>query len=178
MKNEYQKAEQERKKFEKEFLKLQQENHRLKKEKEYEKDIFLAVENDVREYFFHYFEDKQDIEKAFCELSLLKIRDLILREKTHTALEGHYLDKNYEKILNSVYNIVKNDRKAQENLRPPLTKEEKIEKARIADELHQKALYESIQDFEIYTGTKWGNGNKNKELKKQKWITFFNMILK
>lgn len=94
---------------------LEQEKEKKKNERQYEKDIYKAVEQDLMSTFCRTFE-KEGMAKGFLNLSLKITRDEILAHVAESDIEWHWINNNYERILNRTKKIYENDRKAQEEL--------------------------------------------------------------
>ena len=116
LRNEYKKAQQEAEKSKKELEKLQQKKEYEKNIKEEEKIRIKAVEYDLIETFSKCFE-RDGYEKGFINLRLKATRDEILNNVPENDVEWHYINNNYERILNKVKRIYENDQKAKNTLK-------------------------------------------------------------
>ena len=100
----------------KEVEKLQRQLEKAKEEKEnkkqYERDLKIAVENDLKRCFYNCFEN-EGLEKGLIHLSLKITRDKIIQNVGENEIERNYIDNNYEKILNKVKKVYENDQKAK-----------------------------------------------------------------
>ena len=100
-----------------EKLQRQLENEKAKKEnqKQYEKDLKIAIENDLRNTFEKCFE-RDGLEKGLINLSLKQTRNEILQNITNSSFEYDFINNNYERILNKVKKIYENDQKARNKI--------------------------------------------------------------
>lgn len=112
------KAEELRKKLDKK--KEKEENQKI-----YERDLEKAVAHDLRHTFEKCFE-RDGLEKGFINLSLKATRDEILNNIPESDIEWHYINENYEKILNKIKKIYENDQKAKNYIINMQTEQEKI----------------------------------------------------
>ena len=103
----------------KEVERLQRQLERAKEEKEnkkqYEKDLKIAVENDLKRCFYNCFE-REGLEKGLINLSLKVTRDEVIQNVGENEFERNYIDNNYEKILNKVKKVYENDQKAKNTI--------------------------------------------------------------
>lgn len=103
----------------KEVEKLQKQLERAKKEKEekkqYERDLKIAVENDLKRCFYNCFEH-EGLEKGLINLSLKVTRDEVIQNVGENEFERNFIDNNYEKILNKVKKVYENDQKAKNTI--------------------------------------------------------------
>ena len=136
----------------KEVERLQRKLERAKEEKEnkkqYERDLKIAVENDLKNCFYNCFE-REGLEKGLINLSLKVTRDEIIQNVGESETEKNYIDDNYEKILNKIKKVYINDQKAKNAI--------------IAHQLKQQQEKE-LQEMQ------------EQEKKSQKWIIIFNII--
>lgn len=95
--------------------------------KEYQKDQYKAIENELKDIFkqeFNILIDENDkslkykdnINKKYFELKTIKKMDEIIKGLATTDLEGHFLEDNYIKILDKIYKRYDEDIKAKEQL--------------------------------------------------------------
>lgn len=140
LKSEYKKArkeaEQATKKAEELQKKLDKKNEEKEEQKKYEKDLKKAVENDLITTFERCFE-RDGLEKGYINLRLKSTRDEILKNIPEGDQEWHYLNDNYEKILNKVKKIYENDKKAKEELMQNVLSKQ-LEQQKIKQEEKQK----------------------------------------
>lgn len=108
-------AEKATKKAEKLALKLEEEKKKQENLKEYEKDLTKATENDLQNTFKTYF-NNTDLQNAYIKLRLNETREKIIKDIATNDREGDYLQNNYERILQKVYKIFKNDIDAKQEL--------------------------------------------------------------
>ncbi len=94
-------------------MSLQEEN--TENQKQYQKDLLLAVENDLKNAFENKFITR-GVKNAYTYLTLKTTRDSLIKEITTNVAEYDYLDNNYEKILTKVKKIYENDEKAKKEL--------------------------------------------------------------
>ena len=94
---------------------LAMEKEKIKNQKEYERDLKIAVENDCINCMKRDFE-KEGYTNACINLQLATTRQDILEHVPENEFERNYLDKNYERIFNKVQKIYKNDEKAKVQL--------------------------------------------------------------
>ena len=103
----------------KEVERLQKQLERAKEEKEnkkqYERDLKIAVENDLKNCMYRCFEN-EGIEKGLINLSLKTTRDKIIQNVGENEVERNYIDNNYEKILNKVKKVYENDQNAKNKI--------------------------------------------------------------
>lgn len=83
--------------------------------KEYEKDLKIACENDLRQAMLNKFEH-YGYEIAILKLQLLDTRNEIIKDIATSDSECSYLNKIYESTLTKVRKIYKNDLEAKEKL--------------------------------------------------------------
>lgn len=100
----------------KEVEKLTKQLEKAKKEKEtkkeYERDLKIAVENDLISTMKGYFE-REPFQNACINLQLADTRQEILEHVPESEFERNWIDKNYERIFNRVKKIYENDMKAK-----------------------------------------------------------------
>ena len=98
---------------------LQRQLEKAKEEKEnkkqYERDLKIAVENDLKNCFYNCFEN-EGLEKGLINLSLKTTRDEVIQNVGENEFERNYIDNNYEKILNKVKKVYENDQKAKNTI--------------------------------------------------------------
>lgn len=103
----------------KEVERLQRQLERAKEEKEnkkqYERDLKIAVENDLKNCFYNCFE-REGLKKGLINLSLKATRDEIIENVGENEIERNFIDNNYEKILNKVKKVYENDQKAKNTI--------------------------------------------------------------
>ena len=133
---------QEQEKLQKKVDALTKKLERAEQLKEYQKDEFKAVENDLKNCFSSCF-DKEGLKAGSINLHLKATRDEILKNIPETTLEYDFIDKNYEKILAQVQKIYENDAKAKE----------KILQAKLAEDLQQEL--EKKKEEEEKNKRKW-----------------------
>ena len=95
--------------------KLEEAREEKKTKKEYERDLKKAVEEDVTRTFCQCFE-RDGVEMGYINLTLKTTREKILANVHENDAEWHYLNENYEKILNKVKKIYINDENAKQKL--------------------------------------------------------------
>ncbi len=95
--------------------KLEQVKQEKRTQKEYERDLKIACENDLFSLLSTKFE-QLGYEKAVISLQLVATRQEIIKIIATTEFEHMYLNKNYERIYNRVKRIYENDKKAKESL--------------------------------------------------------------
>lgn len=84
-----------------------------KEQKEYEKDLYLALEKELTNTFTDCF-DREGLQKGSINLSLKSTRDDILNHIPENEAEYDFLNKNYERILSKVQKIYENDERAKQ----------------------------------------------------------------
>ena len=103
----------------KEVEKLQKKLEKAKEEKEnrkqYERDLKIAVENELKRCFCNCFEH-EGLEKGLINLSLKTTRNEVIENIGKGEWEKNYIDNNYEKILNKVKKVYENDQKAKNTI--------------------------------------------------------------
>lgn len=113
------KEQQEKEKL-KEIRKIEQEKEIKEEQKEYEKGLFIACENDLKNSFDKMFANnghntKLEIQITLSVLQRVETRNAYLNEFGKAGvLIYDYLDENYEKILNKVYKKWENNIKSIE----------------------------------------------------------------
>lgn len=116
---ELEKMNKELEKNQKEVEKLTKQLERAKEEKktkkEYEKDLKIAVENDLISTMKGYFE-REPFQNACINLSLASTRQEILENVPESEFERNWVDRNYERIFNKVKKIYENDYKAKQEI--------------------------------------------------------------
>ena len=83
-----------------------------KTQKEYERDLKIAVENDCINCMKRDFE-KEGYTNACINLQLAKTRQDIIENVAESEIERQYLDNNYERIFNKIKRIYENDEKSK-----------------------------------------------------------------
>lgn len=120
LKNEYiqakKEAEQATQKAEQLAKKLELARQQKENQKEYERGLLKAVENDLITTFSRSFEN-EGLEDAYMHLRLKQTRDEILDHVPENDAEWHFVNDNYEKILEKVKKIYKNDFEAKKELK-------------------------------------------------------------
>ena len=86
-----------------------------KERKEYERDLKIAVENDLITTMKGYFE-REPFQHACINLQLASTRNEILDHVPESEFERNWVDKNYERIFNKVKKIYENDYKAKQQI--------------------------------------------------------------
>ena len=119
--------------------KLEQAKQEKRTQKEYERDLKVACENDCFQLLLLKF-DQLGYDKAVIMLQLVTTREEIINKIATSDFEHMYLNKNYERIYNRVKRIYENDKKAKESLIQSEIPHQSI------DELNQKL--EQMQSFE------------------------------
>ena len=103
----------------KEVERLQRQLERAKEEKEnktqYERDLKIAVENDLKNCFYNCFE-REGLEKGLIHLSLKVTRDKVIQNVGENEIERNFIDNNYEKILSKVKKVYENNQKAKNTI--------------------------------------------------------------
>lgn len=94
---------------------LEKSKEEKKTQKEYEKDLKIAVENDLISTMKGYFEH-EPFQNACINLSLTSTRQEILDNVPESELERNWVDKNYERIFSKVKKIYENDMKAKQQI--------------------------------------------------------------
>lgn len=123
---------------------LEKEKEKKRQLKEYEKDKMKAVDEDLRNTFKRSFE-KEGFENAYINLRLRETRDEILKNVPETDEELHYIDRNYEKILNEVKKIYENNKKANEEiLKIQFNKQEEINRQQYMQEQKKINIFNII----------------------------------
>ena len=95
---------------------LEKAKEEKKTQKEYERDLKIAVENDLISTMKGYFE-REPFQNACINLSLASTRQEILDNVPESEFERNWIDKNYERIFNKVKKIYENDNKYIEILK-------------------------------------------------------------
>ena len=113
---EYRKAKQEAEKVAKEMAILQRKYNKLQEEKqnekEFKRDLHIAIEKDMQNAFIKVFE-KYGTEKAIILLNLKAVREDILEKVPENDVEFDFASKNYYKILKQVQEIYVKDHNAK-----------------------------------------------------------------
>lgn len=104
-----------------------QEDKNIENQKQYEKDLLLAVENDLKSTFMHCFE-RDGVKNGYVLLTLKSTRDDIIQNVGENTFERNFIDNNYEKILTKVKKIYENDEKSKEYLEQLKYVEDETEK--------------------------------------------------
>ena len=94
---------------------LEKAKEEKKTQKEYEKDLKIAVENDLISTMKGYFE-REPFQNACINLQLADTRQEILNNVPESEFERNWVDKNYERIYNKVRKIYENDMKAKQQI--------------------------------------------------------------
>lgn len=131
--------------------KLEQQKEEKKTQKEYERDLKIAVENDCINCMKRDFE-KEGYKLACINLQLAKTRQDILDNVPESEFERNYLDKNYERIFNKVKKIYENDMKAQEQ-KQQLIIEKQIEEQQKQEEETKNSIGYKILIGLLVAGT-------------------------
>ena len=118
---------------------LESAKERKKTQKEYERDLKKAVENDCIECMKRDFET-EGFYNACINLQLLSTRQAILKNVPESEFERQYLDDNYERIFNKVKKIYANNEKSKQQIHQiELRKQfEKYQKQNESDEKFEK----------------------------------------
>lgn len=149
--------EQEQQKQLKEIKKIEEKKEREKEQKQYEKDLTKAVENDLKKCFMRCFEN-EGLKNGYINLRLLSTRIEIIQNISENALERHFIDENYEKILLKVKRIYENDQKAKDEytqikLLEEQQKQQEEEKKQ-QEEQQKKNIFINILYY-LVQGIKW-----------------------
>ena len=115
---------------------LEQAKEVKKTQKEYEKDLKIAVENDLISTMKGYFE-REPFQNACINLSLASTRQEILENVPESEFERNWVDKNYERIFNKVKKIYENDLKAKQQIQNMIMQEQ-LEQQKAQEEKEQK----------------------------------------
>ena len=91
---------------------LEKAKEEKKTQKEYERDLKIAVENDCINCMKRDFE-KEGYTNACINLQLAKTRQDIIENVAESEIERQYLDNNYERIFNKIKRIYENDEKSK-----------------------------------------------------------------
>ena len=91
---------------------LEKSKEEKKAQREYERDLKIAVENDLISTMKGYFE-REPFQNACINLQLLSTRQEILDNVPESEFERSWVDKNYERIFNKVKKIYSNNEKAK-----------------------------------------------------------------
>lgn len=165
------------KEIEKQIKSFEKQLERARQEKEYKKDEFKAIENDLKELFKSEFnstinEDLDTYEKQlklrYNKLKTIEKRDEIIKKTSITDLEGHYVDNNYFKILNDIYKIYQEDLKS---------KKEIVESQKKVYKLEDLAPFYQWVNEHNERALKLQAKENRKKANKNGFITFLNLIL-
>lgn len=115
---------------------LEKEKEEKKTQKEYERDLKIAVENDLISTMKGYFE-REPFQNACINLSLASTRQEILDNVPESEFERNWVDKNYERIFNKVKKIYENDMKAKQEIQNMILQEQ-LNQQQIEDEKDAK----------------------------------------
>lgn len=115
---------------------LEKAKEEKKTQKEYEKDLKIAVENDLISTMKGYFE-REPFQNACINLSLASTRQEILDNVPESEFERNWVDKNYERIFNKVKKIYENDMKAKQEIQNMILQEQ-LKQQQIEDEKDAK----------------------------------------
>lgn len=103
----------------KEVERLQRQLERKKEKKEnqkqYEKDLHIATETDLKNCFCEYIE-REGLNAGLTKLYLKDTRNEIIEKIGQIEFEKHFINENYERILNKVKKIYENDQKAKNTI--------------------------------------------------------------
>lgn len=102
---------------------LEKAKEEKKTQKEYERDLKIAVENDLISTMKGYFE-REPFQNACINLSLASTRQEILDNVPESEFERNWIDKNYERIFNKVKKIYENDMKAKQEIQNMILQEQ------------------------------------------------------
>ena len=102
---------------------LEKAKEEKKTQKEYERDLKIAVENDLISTMKGYFE-REPFQNACINLSLASTRQEILDNVPESEFERNQIDKNYERIFNKVKKIYENDMKAKQEIQNMILQEQ------------------------------------------------------
>lgn len=108
------KEQEEQKKLE-EIKRIQAQKQLEKEQKQAEKELKIALENDLKGCFEKCFE-RDGIEKGYINLCLKSTRDEIILNIGKNTEERYFINKNYERILKQVKIIYENDQKAKNKI--------------------------------------------------------------
>ena len=115
---------------------LEKAKEEKKTQKEYERDLKIAVENDLISTMKGYFE-REPFQNACINLSLASTRQEILDNVPESEFERNWVDKNYERIFNKVKKIYENDMKAKQEIQNMILQEQ-LKQQQIEDEKDAK----------------------------------------
>lgn len=115
---------------------LEQAKEEKKNQREYEKDLKIAVENDLISTMKGYFE-REPFHDACINLSLASTRQEILENVPESEFERNWVDKNYERVFNKVKKIYENDYKAKQQMQDMFFQKQ-LKQQQIQEEKDQK----------------------------------------
>jgi len=128
-------AEKATKKAEELAKKLEKAQSKKENKKEYVKDLAKALEKELQIIFKKSFTNEQ-LQKSYINLRLYAEREKIINNIAINEREFDYLQNNYERILQKVYKIFKNDIDAKQELKNINT--QKIQSLKYIQELKQQ----------------------------------------
>lgn len=126
-----------------EGLTMELKQEKEKTQKQYERDLKIAVENDCFNCMKRDFEE-EGYKLACINLQLATTRQDILEHVPENELERNYLDKNYERIFNKVKKIYENDMKAQEQKQQLIIERQIAEQQRQEEEMKKSPIYKIL----------------------------------
>ena len=124
------------KKVERLTRQLEKAKEEKKTQKEYERDLKIAVENDLISIMKGYFE-REPFQNACINLQLADTRQEILNNVPESEFERNWVDKNYERIYNKVRKIYENDMKAKQQIQNMILQKQ-LEEQQIQEEKDAK----------------------------------------
>lgn len=102
---------------------IEQKKEKEESKKEYEKDLQIALKQDLSQFFYEHFENMQkqgfELDKIYNNLLLLENRNEIIKTKASNSFECDFLNSIYKKTLKELYQIFKDDEEAQKAIKPP-----------------------------------------------------------
>ena len=129
---------------------LEQAKKEKKTQKEYERDLKIAVENDLISTMKGYFE-RETFQNACINLSLASTRQEILANVPESEFERNWVDKNYERVFTRVKKIYENDYKAKQEIQNIILQRQ-LEQQQIKEEKYTK-FEKAVKSF--FTILKW-----------------------
>lgn len=143
MKKKQKNSEKEQERLKKEVERLQKKLEEKESQKQYEKDLKIAVLQDLQMCMYNDFE-KEGLTKAYINLRLKTTRQNIIKNVGENSEERKILDENYEKILEKVKKIFENDIKAK-NEYTQITLIEKQKKEEYQQQESKKTQIEELK---------------------------------
>lgn len=124
--------------------KLEKKSEQEKERKQYEKDLLLACQNDVKESMNRVFETcvGTSIDETVLDIALYKFYDINTRNEYistfgKSTIERNYIDKIYDKTLKQVYNKWKNQIKYNQ-MQEVIKNKDKLLEQQIQEEQDEK----------------------------------------